>query len=350
MNVDESAQVIVIGAGVSGLACARELARNGVSCVVLDRARGVGGRCASKTLHGQRVDYGVPYIHGSGTHFLGFVEAILSREAGVTVKSGWPHRVRHSHLACHPESFQASQRRMAIDRGISEFPRAMARDLNVRLGVPIQFLAVVPGGVEAVSTDGRRFRSPRVVLAVAGPQAGRLFEPVAMRTKGGRDLVARLSSRKYLSCLTVVAGYDVRVPAPGWDIAYPLDTTILHCLSHDSGKRTSPDQRVLVYQARPSYSSRYLDAPEKEWTRDMVWEAGEILGSWAAEPAWIHAHAWTWARPSPHDPFRLTPLWVETDGGGMIGFCGDAFSDGGGVEGAFMSGVGLARSMANGPG
>jgi predicted NAD/FAD-dependent oxidoreductase len=132
-------------------------------------------------------------------------------------------------------------------------------------------------------------------------------------------------------------------------MAYPLDTTILHCLCHDSGKRPGPDQRVFVYHARPHFSGRYMDAPEKEWTRDMIWEAGEIMGSWAAEPAWTYPHTWTWARPSPHDCLRLEPMWVETDGGGMIGFCGDAFSERGGVEGAFMSGVGLARILLSDP-
>ncbi|HYD41115.1 MAG TPA: NAD(P)-binding protein, partial [Anaeromyxobacter sp.] len=40
--------VLVVGAGVAGLSCARVLATAGRSAPVLDRARGVGGRCATR--------------------------------------------------------------------------------------------------------------------------------------------------------------------------------------------------------------------------------------------------------------------------------------------------------------
>jgi len=58
--------VIVIGAGVAGLACARELARRGVPVRVLERARGVGGRCATRHVDGQPIDEAMP---GAFRHF-----------------------------------------------------------------------------------------------------------------------------------------------------------------------------------------------------------------------------------------------------------------------------------------
>jgi len=45
-------EVLVIGAGVSGLSCARTLVGAGRSVAVLDRARGVGGRCSTHRLLG----------------------------------------------------------------------------------------------------------------------------------------------------------------------------------------------------------------------------------------------------------------------------------------------------------
>jgi phytoene dehydrogenase-like protein len=39
--------VVVVGAGIAGIACARELAAAGVEVRVLERARVVGGRMAS---------------------------------------------------------------------------------------------------------------------------------------------------------------------------------------------------------------------------------------------------------------------------------------------------------------
>lgn len=329
---------------MAGLACARELTRAGRAVVVLDRARGVGGRCATRTLHGQRVDYGVPYLHGQDPHFLAILEEQLPAE-GYTLVPGWPLRVREPRLACQPDSLTARQRRLAVREGVSALPRVLATGLDVRLGTLVQWLTLGDGRVEAVATDGARFRAEQVVLALAGPQAVRLLEPVSARLAGGRDLVDRLNALPCLPCLTVVAGYAAATPSPASDIDYPFDTTILHSLAHDSAKRTNPGQRVLVLQARPRYSEEHRDADPEVWTRDMTWEAGEVLGAWAGEPLWTYPHRWSWARVPPGICVAAAPLWLEAELGGLVGVCGEAFMPPGGVEGAFLSGIELARRL-----
>ena len=50
--------VAVVGAGIAGAACARALLAGGVGVQVLDRGRAGGGRLASRTVSGRRVDLG----------------------------------------------------------------------------------------------------------------------------------------------------------------------------------------------------------------------------------------------------------------------------------------------------
>lgn len=357
--MDTVADVLVIGAGVSGLAAAGEFARQGRKVVVLERAHGVGGRCASKTLHGQRVDFGLPFLHGGHPHFLGAVEACSTAEPPCRLLPGWPHTVNQPRLACQPAAFAPHHRRLAIADGVSSFPKFLARSLDVRTETSISLLHAAPGGIDVEAADGRRFRAARVVLGLAVPQALRLLEPLAGRLGAAdRDLIHRLSAVQPLPCLTVVAGYAADSPGPPVDADYPVDTTILHSLIHDSAKREHPRWRVLVLQARPRYSAHQLDAPEAEWSRDLIWEAGEVLGPWAARAAWTSSHRWRWARlPPTVGPPSSTgqmpslgpatgPTWLTVDGGGQLGLCGDAFSETGGVEGSFLSGVLLARSTS----
>lgn len=67
--------VIMIGAGVSGLACAQVMASADKTARVLERSRGVGGRCATRRIDGQPVDHGPVFLHGESPEFLAALRA-----------------------------------------------------------------------------------------------------------------------------------------------------------------------------------------------------------------------------------------------------------------------------------
>ncbi len=58
------ADFVVVGAGVAGLAAARELGRKGARVVVLEARNRIGGRIHTDTVGGQIVDLGAAWIHG----------------------------------------------------------------------------------------------------------------------------------------------------------------------------------------------------------------------------------------------------------------------------------------------
>src|SRR5687768_15077050 len=67
--------VVVIGAGVAGLACARALRDAGVPVRVLERAAAPGGRLGGDVLDGRPVDLGAAYFTASDPGFA----AVVSR-------------------------------------------------------------------------------------------------------------------------------------------------------------------------------------------------------------------------------------------------------------------------------
>ncbi len=73
---------LVMGAGMAGLAAARELARAGLSVEVLEAGHRVGGRVSSsRDFCGEAVELGAELIHGTGAATWTDV-----RDAGLTVR------------------------------------------------------------------------------------------------------------------------------------------------------------------------------------------------------------------------------------------------------------------------
>ncbi|WP_432486215.1 FAD-dependent oxidoreductase, partial [Kineococcus esterisolvens] len=58
-----SADVVVVGAGLAGLACARHLSAAGLQVAVVEASDGVGGRVRSDVVDGFRVDRGFQLVN-----------------------------------------------------------------------------------------------------------------------------------------------------------------------------------------------------------------------------------------------------------------------------------------------
>ncbi|MFW5812000.1 MAG: FAD-dependent oxidoreductase, partial [Alkalispirochaetaceae bacterium] len=61
--------IVIIGAGIAGLAAARELTRLGRSVRLLDKGRGVGGRMATRRFAGGRFDTGAQFFSARSRPF-----------------------------------------------------------------------------------------------------------------------------------------------------------------------------------------------------------------------------------------------------------------------------------------
>lgn len=86
------ADCIVVGAGLAGLACARELVRGGRSVIVVEATYRVGGRVATETVEGFRIDRGFQVYNDAypeGRRQLDHAALRLGRfEAGALVAEG----------------------------------------------------------------------------------------------------------------------------------------------------------------------------------------------------------------------------------------------------------------------
>jgi hypothetical protein len=91
-SLRSSADVVVVGAGVAGLACARHLSAAGVDVHVVEAAEAVGGRVRSETRDGFRVDRGFQLLNPAYPEVAKVLDLdaldLQSFDAGVAVHRG----------------------------------------------------------------------------------------------------------------------------------------------------------------------------------------------------------------------------------------------------------------------
>lgn len=331
--------VVIVGAGVAGLSCARALAGGGRRALVVDRARGVGGRCATREIEGQPADLGAVFLHGRDPAFLAALGAVPG--AGLA----WPADVHGSGAPCQPEAFSPGETRRAFAEGVAAFPRHLAEGLELRLQRKVVGLVPGDGTVALRLDDGSFLEAETAVLALAAEQVDELLAtvlPAPPPVAAARALLATASSH---CALALLAAYAPGAPRPPWHVSYPETSRILQLVSNESSKRPGAPLLVLAYQAHPAWSRQHLEDPE--WPRRVLDEAATLLGEWAADPRAVHPHRWRYARTDLAAELA-GPLLLALPGGARLGVAGDRFAPGGGVEAAWISGRRLAGRILAG--
>jgi renalase len=340
--------VIVVGAGVAGLALARELRSRGRGVLVFERARGVGGRCATRRIDGQPVDHGVAFLHGRDPRFLDELDDLRD----VAPIPDWP-RVREGEgVPCQPAAFDGRDRRVALAGGVSGFAKHLARGLDVRLEANVEGLRLAtdpdrPAGRawELRLAMGETLRAGALALAMPAPSADALLRTMEPLPAVVAALLPVLELVRMLPCLTVIARYSEGTSVPRWEASLPGGSAAIQTILHDSSKRPAPARLTLVIQARPAFSRAHLDEPRESWSRALLDEAAALHGDWIARPELAQAHVWSRARAAAGSELAA-PLAVRLDGGAMLALAGDGFHAAGGVEGAYLSGLVLAARLS----
>lgn len=312
----DRAGVVVVGAGIAGVACATELARAGIPVRLRERARVTGGRMASKRFDGRPADLGAAYFTVDDPDFAAVVDrwraAGLAREWTDTLAAYGPGGREQV----------TGPMRWAAPRGLRSLVEHLAGDLPVTHNRLV--MTVEPGP----RADGAEAEA--VVLAMPGPQAALLLDPALA------EATQAVAAQRWSSALTGVLHF----PARRWaDFrgAFVNDHPVLSLVC-DDGDRRGDGAPVLVAHTTAGFAARHLLQPTA--AREAIEQAvRDLLG--LPEPALsTHVHRWTYATPAAHAGDATFHL--DDDG---IGLAGDAFGRPR-VQTAWRSGRDLGRALA----
>lgn len=304
--------VVVVGAGLAGVACARELRAAGIAVRMLDRGRVPGGRMASRTLWERRVDLGASYFTVSDEAFGAVVDDWAARD----LAREW------TDTFCALGDGEPEAKSGPVRWGATHGLRTLVEDLAADLDVERTDLTDLSGLGEVV------------VLAMPDPQARRLV---------GAHPVTEVLTRTWEPVLALAARWPSRTwdgvsPTGRFDGAFVNDDPTLAWVA-DDGRRRGDDAPVLVAHSTPGFASGHLDDPAAA-SPAMVAALRRVLD--LPEPEDVHVHRWTFARPTGErdEPFGLV------EGDRLVGVCGDGWGSTPKVETAWLSGVRLGRALA----
>jgi predicted NAD/FAD-dependent oxidoreductase len=296
--------VVVVGAGLSGLACARALVDAGHDVIVRERAASVGGRFTSTSLDGRPVDTGAAYFTVSDPAFA----AIVADWQRASLARPW---TKTFHVYGQSQATTATgPTRWAAPQGLRSLAEHLAADLPVRLEAPVVRVTSDP------TVDGEPVDA--VALCLPGPLAEQLL-PGVFRPQAWDPV------------LSAVLRYPSRT-WPDFHGAFVNDHPVLTTIC-DDGDRRGDRAPVLVAHTTGGFARERRD-DAAETVADAV---GQVLNL-RDRPIGCLVHRWDCAKPvEPNaSPFELV---------GRVGLAGDIFGTPR-AQTAWLSGRALGVKLA----
>jgi predicted NAD/FAD-dependent oxidoreductase len=322
-----SLDVAVIGAGLSGLVCARLLTQAGNRVRIFDKARGPGGRMATRRWGDLRFDHGAQYFTVCDPRFRQLIDRW--RTDGLVAR--WPGtvaEVRDGHIEIKDES---TERWVGVP-SMSAVCRHLSTGLDVNFRSRIVHLEHLDNQWR-LETDGGADvgRYEALVLSAPAPQTTALLAAPAP------ELAALAGDVEMAPCWAVMALF----PQPlGLDFEGAfVSNSPLRWIARNSTKPGRPPGEAWILHASPEWSHEHLELDQEtaaQWLTDAFRDA---IGSHVPSPTSLTAHRWRFALPV--NPLSESCLF---DPELALAACGD-WAGGPRVEGAFLSGWAAAKQL-----
>ncbi len=307
--------VIVVGAGISGIAAARTIRAAGHPVVVLDRGKRIGGRMAVRTADDRPVDIGASYFTVSDPTFQAVVDDWQQRGLARPWTDTF-HVYADGELTPKPGPM-----RWAAPRGL----RALVEDLAEGLEIRQQQVSQIEPGPQVDEEP-----ASAVVLAMPDPQAERLLHP-----SFGPEIAALTDG--FVPVMVLTALWEQRNWPDAVEGVFVSDDAVLTWIA-DDGRRRGDQAPVLVAHSTSELATAHLDAPAE--ARDPMLAALQRVLGIVAAPVSATVHRWSFGKPAGG---RDTSYFLGSSG---IGLCGDAWSVKPRVESAYLSGVALGQAIS----
>jgi predicted NAD/FAD-dependent oxidoreductase len=328
-------QIAIIGAGISGLACASALQNAGLTVTLFEKSRGPSGRMSTRIAANWQCDHGAQYFTARDAEF----EREVQRWQQAGVAALWQPRLqifdgdnfssKLSNCARYvgtptntaPARFLAQSLTLNTEVTINNIQRLEMQNANHcwQLG------SLEQGVIEQVFDA--------VILAIPAPQASVLLQSASAA------MAAIASSVTMRGCWSLICRFETAL-ALDFDGLF-INGQLLSWVARDSAKPgrdgvQNQGMETWVLHASSTWSEAHIEHDPEQVAILMLNEFLKIAGVW---PTTHTMHRWRYAEAANY--LALGSVWDDV---AHIGLCGDWLNQGK-VQGAWLSGSGLAKKL-----
>ena len=341
-------KIAIIGAGMSGVSCARTLVQAGHQVTLFEKSSSVGGRMATRETVFGTFDHGAQYFTARDPRFT------LTLKSVPDVCKAWSANAVQSldengHVAA--PSRPAHDAHWVSLPGMNALPKALAKELTdahkVELNTRVTLLErdVLNAHLWQLRTEGAEGAQhvfsgfDAVLLAIPAPQASALLKTAAPTS----DLAQQIDKVTMAPCWTLMLAFPQAMQpglttlGPQWNAARSSHHR-LAWLARESSKPGRGSIERWTVQASAAFSQDHLQDDTARVQGKLLKAFSEVTGI-HAEPSHVESQRWLYAQTTA--PLGKSHLWDAATG---VGLCGD-WCIGHRVEDAFISGQELALAV-----
>jgi renalase len=345
LSIQAPPRVAVVGGGIAGLTCARELSLRGCDPVVFEADDRLGGRCSSRSTRIGLFDDGAQCISGATR----LAAHAVQRPGELAALHPWTvaatpaeeDRVATNWKKDEDEEDVTRTLKLMGTVGVPSMMAladALARPLDVHLNTPIVHARrrgakwILSGTTGEIEED---FQA--LVLAIPAP----LAMPLVRESSA---LVDALGAVRYRSRWVLLLGIERPVPLPGYREFQGSPIERVAAMHSKPGRPAIGPQRWFV-EADQRWSLQH-EHEDAETAADLLLDNFREHAGRSVTPSFLLAHQWRHAfvETPATTPRRTECLW---DNKVRLGVCGDSVVASQ-VDRVQRSGVDMARAVAEG--
>jgi predicted NAD/FAD-dependent oxidoreductase len=307
-------KVLIIGGGLAGCIAAKFLSDKGFVVQILEKSRGAGGRMATKRMEGSRADHGAQYFSARTEPFQDQVKEWLELDL----------------IQAWRRNNDDEYNRYFCKLGMSSLPKSLLNDqIELISNERVTSWEKSANGYKTYTENGNSYFSDYLICTAPAPQAMDLL-------KASKDEeVTALKEITYEPCFALLLSTKEGIHLPE-NAALDKPNEIFNWLMSNTFKGFAAKPTYTLH-TNHEFALEHFEKTEENIQKLLIERLPEQFKG--AEFTEILVHKWRYGIAMK----RIKEKFLKSSEG--VYFGGDGFGIGN-VEGAFLSGLAVAKDLA----